>query len=131
MLALQLLRVWLSSVREDLHRAAGRVDLSVSAGRVGTAHLQPVLAAVPLHRGREVTDAGVNARVAAKLRVVRRKDDAVLACPVRPNAVIRVRVGGVEVEDEEQISPLKDDDLVHLRRVSVDTCRQKIDIPRS
>lgn len=53
--------------------------------------------------------------MAAKLLVVGGEDNRVLARPVGADAVVGERLGGVEVEDEEEVSTLEDDDLVGLR----------------
>lgn len=52
--------------------------------------------------------------VSAKVGVVRGEDDAVLARPVGADAVVRVGLGRVKVEDEEEVPAFEDDDLVRL-----------------
>lgn len=79
-------------------------------------HLEPVLAPVPLHRRRKVAHALIDARVPAKLGVVAREHDTVLARPVGPDAVVAERRRGVEVEDPQEVAALKDDNLVALRQ---------------
>lgn len=77
-------------------------------------HLKPVLPAIPLHGSGEVLDGLVEPLVSAKLLVVRRENNRVLAGPVGADAVVRERLGGVEVEDEEEVSTLEDNDLIGL-----------------
>ena len=102
---------------EDLHGPTRRIKL------------QPILPPVPLHRRRKVLDRAIDSTMSSEILVVRREYDVIVSRPVRTDSIVRVRVGGVEIEDEEEVSSFEDDDFirfvfqrnVRLRMASVST----------
>lgn len=52
--------------------------------------------------------------IAPKHLLVTAEHDLVFARQLAPHSVVSVRVGGVEVEDKEEVASLGDDDLVPL-----------------
>ena len=77
-------------------------------------HLEVVRALAPVSVLRVIHLVAVVAVVAAKLGPITVKNHLVLAAPGGTDAVRLVRVGGVEVEDEEEFALLGDNHLIAL-----------------
>ena len=76
--------------------------------------LREVRAAIPLHRRREVFRGRVQPGVSSKLFLITVENDPVLSRFLHADTVVGVRIGRVQVEDEQQACALKDDDAVGL-----------------
>ena len=66
-----------------------------------TSHLEPILPTVPLERRREESGIHVHILKTSILLVIAAEHNLVFSSDFHPNAVIRERIGRVEVEDEE------------------------------
>ena len=77
-------------------------------------NLRPILSIVPFHGCCLVLGRNVNIFKPSETLVVRGKDYPIFARLFNTNAVIGKRVGGVEVEYEQQPSTFEDNDLVSL-----------------
>ena len=66
-----------------------------------TSHVKPVLPTVPLQRCRDEFGIHVDILKASVLLVIAAEHNLVFSSDIHPNAVIRERIGSMEVEDEE------------------------------
>lgn len=96
---------------------------SPSYGVTHITHLHPVLPVVPLQRCGEENTVSLDVIKAAKTFLVAGQHDTIFARLLNANAVVRERVGRVEVEDKHQTCPLEDDNLVYFV-LERDVCRR-------
>lgn len=76
--------------------------------------MSPVLAVVPFHGRGEEASAFINATMAANILVVGVQNNLVRSRNLNADSVVGIALGGVEIENEDNAGPLKDDDLVSL-----------------
>lgn len=91
------------------------LDLCQNQGSPGReVGLDVIASSVPSQRVCEVVDRVIHASMTPVLFGVGVKHNFVLARSLHTNSVIRITVGPVEIKDEEQACPFKDNNLVRL-----------------